>query len=178
MVGLFSQRHRAGLIRDIVNECSGNSSTHKIFVPVGKNLYKNEQSFQKVDSQLVTDIHERLYSFLIAIGSWEDYVAAVLILADVAAGTIQMANVPEGEHKMILTECVQELLRLYRQTPGGFLTSSGAAQPVREVGKKLDKAGGFKLILQAHEIFSASSPGLGLARNLEMVWDGIGGWRG
>ena len=178
LTGLFSSKHRAGYIKDMVIECSGNNSTDKIYIPVGKKLYENEQSFQKVNSQLMTDIYKRLYADLIATGSWENYVAAALILADLEAAPIQMVNVPEGEHKMLLNECVQELLRLYRQTPGGFLTDSAAALPVRAVGKKLDEAGGFHLMLQAHELFAANSPGMGLARNLEMVWDGIGGWRG
>ena len=80
--------------------------------------------------------------------------------------------------RALLNECVQELLRLYRKTPGSFLTSSAAALPLRSVGKKLGEAGGFELMRQAHELFSANSPGMGLARNLEMAWKGIGGSRG
>ena len=176
--GLFSRKRRAGYLKDFAWEHAGHSNTDKIYFPVGEGLYKNKDSFLASGAQLFTDIGTRLYSELISNGVWKDYIAAALILADVQAGTIQMANVPEGEHKMLLTECVQELLRLYRQTPGGFLTDSAAAQPVRVIGKKLDEAGGFELMLQAHELFAANSPGMGLARNLEMVWDGIGGWRG
>lgn len=120
----------------------------------------------------------RIYDGLISNGAWKAYVAAELLRGSGEAASARMANVPEGEHKELLTECVQELLRLYRQTPGGFLSDSAAAQPVRAIGKKLDEAGGFELMLQAHGVFAASSPGLGLARNLEMVWDGVGGWRG
>lgn len=178
LAGLFLQKFRVGHLRDFASKYSGSSDTNKIYIPVGKKLYQNEQSFQKVNSQLVTDIHKRLYAVLIATGSWEDYVAMALVLADLETAPMPTANVPEGEHKMLLNECVQELLRLYRQTPDGFLTNSAAAQPVRAIGKKLDEAGGFKLMLQAHELFAANSPGMGLARNLEMVWDGIGGWRG
>ena len=47
---------------------------------------------------------------------------------------------------------------------------------MREVGKKLNEAGGMDLMLKAHAAF-ASRNGL-MARNLEMVWDGIGGWAG
>ena len=120
----------------------------------------------------------QIYDGLISNGDWKEYVAAELSRESREAASAQMANVPEGEHTQLLIECVRELLRLYRQTPGGFLTDSAAAQPVRAIGKKLDAAGGFELMLQAHGAFSASSPGMGLARNLEMVWDGIGGWRG
>lgn len=53
-----------------------------------------------------------------------------------------------------------------------------AANRANAIGKKLDAAGGFELTLQAHGVFAAGSPRTGLTSNLEMVWDGIGGWRG
>jgi hypothetical protein len=55
---------------------------------------------------------------------------------------------------------------------------SPSAEPVKEIGRKLNEAGGKDLMLRAHAIFSANAPGPGLARNLEMVWDGVGSWRG
>lgn len=78
----------------------------------------------------------------------------------------------------ILDECVEELLRIYGNNPKGFLSDSPSAQPVKDIGEKLNATGGMDLMLRAHEIFSARERGIGLARNLEMVWDGIGNWRG
>lgn len=78
----------------------------------------------------------------------------------------------------MLIECVKELVMIYSQNPGGFLMDSPSAEPVKAIGRKLNEAGGKDLMLRAHGIFSANAPGLGLARNLEMVWDGIGGWCG
>lgn len=177
LIGLVSRKQRAGHLRACVS-AHDNPLTVKTYVPVGDGLYESEQAFKKVNSRFVTDIGARLYSELIATGRWKDYVAAAVSLADGQAAPIQTAETPEGEHKALLTESIGELLQLYRQTPGGFLTNSAAAQPVRAIGRKLDAAGGFELMLQAHGVFAASNPGMGLARNLEMVWDGIGGWRG
>ena len=176
--GLFSQKRRARYLKGFAWQHAGNSNTDKIYIPVGEKLYQSEQSFLASGVNFITGIGTRLYSELITTGAWKDYVAAALSPAEGETAPIQAAEVPEGEHKVLLTECVQGLLALYRQTPGGFLTDSAAAQPVRAIGKKLDAAGGFELMLQAHGVFAASSPGMGLARNLEMVWDGIGGWRG
>ncbi|NLI52883.1 MAG: hypothetical protein GX417_01005 [Clostridiales bacterium] len=173
VAGMFSRKRRAKQIRNFVTERNEKSDIDKIYVSVGEKLYRTEQAFLTSGVDFTTGIGSRLYSELIKTGVWKDYVAAALSQTD--GETIA---IPEGEHKALLTECVQELLRLYRQTPGGFLTDSAAAMPVRTVGKKLDEAGGFELMRQAHGIFAASSPGMGLARNLEMVWDGIGGWRG
>lgn len=77
-----------------------------------------------------------------------------------------------------LIDCVKELIMIYSQNPGGFLMDSPSAEPVKAIGRKLNEAGGKDLMLRAHGIFSANAPGPGLARNLEMVWDGIGGWCG
>ena len=78
----------------------------------------------------------------------------------------------------MLIECVKELVMIYSRNPGGFLMDSPSAEPVKAIGRKLNEAGGKDLMLRAHGIFSANAPGPGLARNLEMVWDGIGGWCG
>ena len=75
----------------------------------------------------------------------------------------------------ILTESVDGLLRLYGDNPGGFISDSSSAEPVKDIGRKLNEAGGMNLMLQAHGMFSARNPN---GRNLEMVWDGIGNWRG
>ena len=90
-------------------------------------------------------------------------------------------NTVEKETKtkdQILDECVDELVSIYTRNPGGFLSDSPSAKPVKDIGRKLNDAGGMDLMLRAHEIFSAKITGIGLARNLEMVWDGIGSWRG
>ncbi|MDR0593067.1 MAG: hypothetical protein LBG60_07395 [Bifidobacteriaceae bacterium] len=74
---------------------------------------------------------------------------------------------------------VKELIRLYGASGGrGFLVDTSRAKPVEEVGAALDKRGGFDMMLAAHRQFARRYPVLGMARNLEMVWDGIGGWRG
>lgn len=78
----------------------------------------------------------------------------------------------------ILDECVDDLVMIYTNNPDGFLSASPDAKPVRDIGETLNDAGGMDLMLRAHEIFSARITGVGLARNLEMVWDGIGNWRG
>jgi hypothetical protein len=82
--------------------------------------------------------------------------------------------------EIIAKTSVEHLIRLYSSTPKGegFLTGSSAAERVRMVGEFLDKAGGFQLMLEVHKQFAAVYNVVGAARNLEMVWDGIGGWAG
>ena len=69
---------------------------------------------------------------------------------------------------------MRRLIELYLRQPQGFLISQ--AGEVREIGRQLDEAGGMEMMLAAHTLFRSYNPGL--ARNLEMVWDGIGSWRG
>ena len=75
----------------------------------------------------------------------------------------------------VLNDSVDELLRIYESKPSGFLTDSPSAEPVRRIGEKLNDAGGFDMMLQAHKMFSMQNRN---GRNLEMVWDGIGRWQG
>ena len=78
----------------------------------------------------------------------------------------------------LLSDSVDELVRLYTNNPDGFYSDSPSAEPVKEIGRKLNDAGGFDMMLQAHEMFSQRANILGASRNLEMMWDGIGSWRG
>ena len=82
--------------------------------------------------------------------------------------------------KKVVSESLNELIRLYSSSPKGegFITDSYAAEPVRKIGKELNAAGGFQLMLSVHNQFAATYNVRGTARNLEMVWDGIGSWRG
>lgn len=74
-------------------------------------------------------------------------------------------------------DAVVVLVELYDATGGeGFVTLSPAAEPVRQVGERLDEIGGIELMRDAHALFVGERPHL--ARNLEMVWDGIGTWSG
>ena len=92
----------------------------------------------------------------------------------------KLQNGKEVKVQDFVAASVKKLIELYSlsQNGEGFLTDSNAAEPVRAVGKLLDVAGGFQLMLEVHGQFAASYSVYGAARNLEMVWDGIGGWRG
>ena len=82
--------------------------------------------------------------------------------------------------EVITTASIEHLIRLYGSTSKGegFLIGSNAAERVRMVGELLNKVGGFQLMLAVHKQFAASYHIYGAARNLEMVWNGIGGWQG
>ncbi|MDR2625972.1 MAG: hypothetical protein LBC37_06525 [Zoogloeaceae bacterium] len=69
---------------------------------------------------------------------------------------------------------VEDLLSIYAKSPEGFIMRSAASQPVRTIGEKLNEAGGFDLMIKAHHRFASRNPLM--ARNLEMCWNGIGGW--
>lgn len=76
--------------------------------------------------------------------------------------------------ELYLQKCVERLVALYRQAPDGFMRDQ--AVDVRAIGMLLDETGGMDLMRRAHGLFAQQNPGM--ARNLEIVWDGIGGWRG
>lgn len=82
------------------------------------------------------------------------------------------------ETKLSPNKAVDMLVNLYDKSPNGegFVTVSREAEPVREIGKELDELGGFKLMQEVHALFAQIRPRA--ARNLEMVWNGIGGWLG
>jgi hypothetical protein len=77
-----------------------------------------------------------------------------------------------------INELLQKLIRLYKVSFGGFIMDSSSSEPVREIGQELNDMGGFGLMLLVHRQFASMYPVPGMARNLEMIWDGIGRWRG
>jgi len=70
------------------------------------------------------------------------------------------------------------LVACYDRTPRGegFLMGSYSARDVEDIGRQLDALGGFELMLDVHALFARRRPRA--ARNLEMVWDGVGRWQG
>jgi HEAT repeat protein len=85
-----------------------------------------------------------------------------------------MANAqPSGD------EAAQLLAELYDGSAhpgGGFVKGEAPGEQVRQVGQRLYESGGHEAMLDAHALFAALRPGM--ARNLEMVWDGVGAWSG
>ena len=75
-----------------------------------------------------------------------------------------------------LDQAARVLAQLYDSTPEGFVVGTPGADRLRDVGRQLDAMGGFEMMRTAHTAFAAARPRM--ARNLEMVWDGIGSWRG
>jgi hypothetical protein len=81
------------------------------------------------------------------------------------------------EKSFSLNEIVNELIRLYDSSSKGegFYKDSQEAVPVRTIGESLNNSGGIELMLQVHEMFSNKRHNC--ARNLEIVWGGIGSWQ-
>ncbi len=79
-----------------------------------------------------------------------------------------------------LAELVERLAVYYRRRPGGFIP--GVRWPeiddIHRIGSILDQRGGMELMRQAHADFVASCNLPGAARNLEILWHGIGRWQG
>jgi len=168
--------------RTALKEALQKRMPNRRYIEIREGLYRSERDFLS-KNYFATDIGRKLYQTLIAIGQWRNLLAAQPEAGAQKAKPRRTApsaveTTPPTGTDTLLQRSVQELLRLYRQTPQGFLKDSSAAEPVRAIGRKLDEAGGFQLMLRAHEQFDAANPGNGLARNLEIVWDGIGGWRG
>lgn len=75
-----------------------------------------------------------------------------------------------------LTEAVSLLVEIYENHPEGLYPHSSDRIKVREIGQALYDLGGMNDMLAAHREFAMRSPRH--ARNLEMVWNGIGEWMG
>lgn len=77
-------------------------------------------------------------------------------------------------------DAVIELLQLYGATREGFYPSrSGVSETrVRDIGRQLDAQGGKELMRDVHSKFARMTNTPGGARNLEIMWDGIGSWQG
>ena len=79
---------------------------------------------------------------------------------------------PDATQEEVVRWAANELRWLYGgENRQGFVKGSPEAEPVCAVGERLAEAGGFDLMMKAFHQFGGS-------RNLEMVWDGIGGWAG
>ena len=145
------------------------TSTYKegqydIYVPLGENFYKDEKDFGRVNRYLSEDIRKQIYEKLVVADQWKQ------------AGVVSEMGDGNTSHQGsdLLEDSVKQLMKLYWQHPQGFLTSQ--ADEVRAIGSRLNEAGGMEMMLAAHTLFRSVNPGM--ARNLEMVWDGIGSWRG
>lgn len=97
-----------------------------------------------------------------------------------------------GSEEVDKERAVNELLQIYDAHPAGFVLprvalahpeavesqSPHQAARVRELGKLLNQSGGMPAMLDAHARFAARTLVPGAARNLEIMWDQIGEWRG
>lgn len=145
------------------------TSTYKegqydIYVPLGENFYKDEKDFGRVNRYLSEDIRKQIYEKLVVADQWKQ-AGVVSAMGD---------ENTSGQGNNLLEDSVKQLMKLYWQHPQGFLTSQ--ANEVRAIGSRLNEAGGMEMMLAAHTLFRSVNPGM--VRNLEMVWDGIGSWRG
>ena len=69
----------------------------------------------------------------------------------------------------------------YIMTNGGWLKVDGTyeVKRIKKIGKLFNQEGGMDHMRMAHKIFSEQCMSIrGAARNLEIVWDGIGDWKG
>jgi len=92
-----------------------------------------------------------------------------------------LKHLAEPEAKQVrgpIVEVVDRLTAIYQKHPGGLARSMGGpdVEAVRDIGKMLNKQGGMPMMLAVHREFARRQSWA--ARNLEMVWDGIGEWRG
>jgi hypothetical protein len=109
-----------------------------------------------------------------------------------SAGVEKVARILRAERERILgppipsgpvssvEEAVARLVAIYEVCPEGFVVGSGSKgeEEVRRVGKFLNEKGGFELMKQAHADFARRCRIRGAPRNVEFLWDGIGGWEG
>lgn len=104
--------------------------------------------------------------------------------ANAARALLQMdvssALARKMDRSLWLAIAVNQLVFAYRDNPLGFVTGddSWAGRRVRAVGSALNAEGGMTLMQRAHREFSELNEVPGAARNLEIMWGGIGEWMG
>lgn len=84
-----------------------------------------------------------------------------------------------------LRKAVDRLIEIYHQNPKGFGPEEDCTvgeikciREIRHIGRSLNKLGGISLMRKAHGEFNRRCEIFGASRNLDLVWDGIGSWRG
>jgi HEAT repeat protein len=79
-----------------------------------------------------------------------------------------------------LDEAVRRLAEIYTANPDGFVRGQGTdrEQEIRRIGQALHEQGGMGRMLTVHADFRRVCAVTGAGRNLEIIWDGIGEWRG
>ncbi|TAK13303.1 MAG: HEAT repeat domain-containing protein [Anaerolineae bacterium] len=84
------------------------------------------------------------------------------------------------DRSLWLAIAVNQLVFAYRDNPLGFVAGDDtwAGKRVRAVGSALNAEGGMALMQRAHREFSELNEMPGAARNLEIMWGGIGEWMG
>lgn len=153
-------------------------SDHPRFVPMGENFYPKLAAFSKVNPNLLSDMAEKIYKELVSTGKWKS-----LETADPGSAEARNPGLSDAQnmlHGIFMDRVLDELLKQYRKCPEGISASSPEADIIRKHGEGLNTVGGIDLMRRTHDRFAeqCSEIGPGLARNLEMLWDGIGEWRG
>ena len=106
----------------------------------------------------------------------------ILNSADVTAakGARKPAAYEDPPEVKLMIESSERILEIYRAHPEGFVTSrpDPMNNEIRAIGLRLYQTGGNDLMFLTHREFQRKCNVLGAPRNLEMMWNGIGEWRG
>lgn len=91
-----------------------------------------------------------------------------------------LSSLPAVSQDIDLEGAARQLKAIYEFSPDGFLKESNdsLAERVRQIGILMNQQGGMDKMLQAHQLFSLVCNVPGAKRNIEILWDGIGQWRG
>ncbi|MDX3227181.1 hypothetical protein [Streptomyces sp. ME19-01-6] len=82
---------------------------------------------------------------------------------------------PTVEEDTRTDELLDELAAIARSR--GFLRQGREDPRTREIGAELDRMNGMQKMRDVHRVVAAELGGVH-ARELEVAWDGIGGWQG
>lgn len=171
----------------ILTEIAQKDSNNRVRVEAFKRITDKSAILARMNTRddLYQDIRERVMIFddknvLEFIAKYDSDSKIRMKAAKKSKNTYLIDTLNKEEEKKrkkqeLLDECVDEIVMLYMDNPDGFLMGSSRAEPLRDIGKKLNEAGGFDMMLQAHSM--ATRRGVN-SRNLEMVWDHIGSWYG
>jgi len=122
---------------------------------------------------LITNLDKNVSQFALCPG-----IIGLVLISMVGWNLSKIWKTRARKHDVNMDDFVALLVALYDKSPNGegFVSDSPASQPVIDLGKKLNQSGGKGLMLKVHARFAQKRPTA--VRNLEILWDGIGDWRG
>ena len=146
------------------------------YAPMGDGFYKDREKFKNINLFLLDDMAKSIYDNYVKNDRWK-----LLKVAETSEESL--SDNPEDIIKRLTARAIMnkiggDLLTLYTSNPDGFDAASEEAEVIRGYGGTLFDGGGLPAMIEMHASLAAANKKLSpnAIKNLDKLWDGIGGW--